>query len=90
MYLIDGNVLYEKMLNRYDPTDECCMMAFLASRVDAAPVVHGRWEYVRLRKNKNGRSVRYIEKSCSECHSVVGKKTIYTYCPHCGSKNGDK
>lgn len=77
MYLIDGNALYEKLLNRYDLRDECCTIAFLAPRVDAAPVVHGRWESIRLRNS--------VAKRCSECRSEVGKKSNYNYCPHCGA-----
>ena len=45
--------------------------------IDAAPVVHGRWEY-------NGIPESVLSK-CSVCGCLYGS-SAFNYCPNCGAK----
>ena len=50
--------------------------------VNAAPVVHGRWESWHT-------SIGYIEQ-CSECGAGYDGVTGWSYCPNCGAKMDDE
>lgn len=51
-----------------------------AQPIDAAPVVHGRWEYIP----GDGKFRAIL--ICSRCRRNVGEYNRFNYCPHCGAK----
>lgn len=48
--------------------------------IDAAPVKHGRWEYIP--SDGNFRAILI----CSKCKKCVGEYDRYKFCPNCGAK----
>ena len=70
--------------------DDCVVEALKkAEVVDAAPVVHAKWEKDPTERRTNGHIYDY---RCSECHGMAhkgyyGNKDYRTmYCHHCGAK----
>ncbi len=51
--------------------------------VDAAPVVHGRWEFPVFTDNEDGLDPRV---KCSACGGVEAAFARWKYCPNCGAK----
>ena len=80
MRLIDANALKDRMGEaHFRGYGDAIMMVMDAPTVDAAPVVHGRWENP------------YINRYGHPCHccSICGHKASYqdkNYCPNCGAK----
>ena len=101
--LIDANAIYDAVERRYQVSSgiehrcERDLLDLICSTetVDAAPVVHGRWE---LHGNDDDCGCSYF---CSNCHKshdedyfyAHGQYIPYHYCPNCGAKmdggNGD-
>lgn len=98
MGLIDSNYLYESvereycMRCRYLSSSECehcdindiLVLIDGSPRVDAVPVVHGKWE-IRTTEAVKGDVTYIVHKYfCSEC----GKQAehFFKYCPNCGAK----
>lgn len=79
MELIDRqalmDALYEKEYSTLCPLDEVSGVVDSIPTVDAAPVVHGRWEMT---------DYAYTWK-CSECGGTYYSSWA-NYCPHCGAK----
>lgn len=48
--------------------------------VDAAPVMHGKWEYIP----SDGKFRAIL--ICSKCKKCVGEYDRYKFCPNCGAK----
>ena len=74
--LINANALKDRI--RQEPTDGMYTAEILEAidevpTVDAAPVVHGRWEYY---------STTMME--CSNCKRHTARHK-FEYCPHCGA-----
>ena len=55
-------------------------LRMLMPTVDAAPVKHGKWEYVPT----DGKFRAIL--ICSKCKRSVGEYDRYKFCPHCGAK----
>lgn len=91
MRLIDANALAQ----RFSALQECASMrdhVYLmgvlsvidnAPTVDAAPVVHARWEDATLIIA----GIRHPQTKCTACEKVYwGYRTECNYCPNCGAK----
>jgi len=66
--------MFENMIENLPPTD-------------AAPVVHGKWEYLEYIDDDNPYGIADVAK-CSVC-GFLGDESIaatYRYCPHCGAR----
>ena len=86
MRLIDANALKDRMGEaHFHGYGDAIMLVMDAPTVDAAPVVHGRWE--------DRPTGRYGARQswCSACgkHSGIGgieSNRHRAYCPNCGAK----
>ena len=68
---------------------ECMMQLHSVPTIDAAEVVHGRWEKEPPYTSLGGEYKKAL--ICSECHSFFvsdGNKPwqLHNYCPNCGAK----
>lgn len=92
---IDADALKHEMEKLYEHHLEMCnysadgavadCIEFLdnAPTVDAAPVVHGEWQYVPIEFDYH-KDIR-----CSHCKTFVDR--VSNYCPNCGAKmDGEK
>lgn len=81
MRLIDANALKDRMGKaHFRGYGDAVMLVMDAPTVDAAPVVHGRWEWV------TGDVYR-----CTNCGSEPHVQEVmgmpdYDFCPFCGAK----
>ena len=51
--------------------------------IDAEPVRHGLWKYVKKPLARGG----YVDASeCSVCHKIIFPYVNMNYCPYCGAK----
>lgn len=88
--LIDRKELLQKIWEQgqeysipYSQTSYAEVMVGVAPTVDAAPVVHGKWEFPIFTDNDDGLDPRV---KCSECGGVEAAFARWKYCPNCGAK----
>lgn len=93
MRLIDADELVEKLDEEYrrkgakQVKDNYMNYIYDAPRVDAKPVVHGRWFSTIVMAKRTcieDKFDRYQPITCSICEEPAYKK--YNYCPNCGAK----
>lgn len=101
MRLIDGDKLNSEMYHEAFETDSPlqkwdsgCWIRYKmfenhlkeAPTVDAAPVVHGRWQWLSSTYDRIPCEMRYM---CDKCrHETIthGHEPWEKYCPNCGAK----
>lgn len=88
MRLIDTDVIIRDltgMKSQYDAIELDGMIKALkkAPTIEAAPVVHARWEFF----GDHGMSVVY---QCTHCGFRRVESLISAYCPNCGAKMDGK
>lgn len=92
MRLIDADALKDYVMDVYGRgTDDNTaiwygdVLSFIneAPTIDAAPVVHGRWEFPIFEDEEDGLDPRV---KCSECGCIEAALAKWNYCPNCGAK----
>lgn len=80
MRLIDADKLERVFIGKHYGVNAIKYFIKIQHTVDAAPVKHGRWEYIPGDGKFRAILIR------SKCKKCVVEYDRFDYCPHCGAK----